>query len=314
MKPQTVVLKKNTKGFFSSSDILNKVAGKSKKILPVQRGIFMEQKKTLWIIAAVGAFLLVVLGAAGIMYSPAKNPSPTIASVSPVDKGLINTNTGWTTTTTNDQLPLELPQDITTKTNDLVVLADNATVYEADKKTSSNETTIDLNSLKNELSSESQAQNINITLTIPETQSEQKYEDKETKTSTKTVSKTSSSSYKTVEKTPEVKTQVKATSGKTTVTAKVVTKPANTESKKTQFWVQVAAYSNKKGAEGARSILDSNKIPADIFTFKDNKDKLFYRVRVGPYTTKSEAEYWRTRIIKIDEFSKAESYITTTTN
>ena len=139
----------------------------------------MEQKKTLWIIAAVGAFLLVVLGAAGIMYSPAKNPSPTIASVSPVDKGLINTNTGWTNTTTNDQLPLELPQDITTKTNDLVVLADNATVYEADKKTSSNETTIDLNSLKNELSSESQAQNINITLTIPETQSEQKYEDKE---------------------------------------------------------------------------------------------------------------------------------------
>ncbi len=271
----------------------------------------MEQKKTLWIIAAVGAFLLVVLGAAGIIYSPAKNPSPTIASVSPVDKGLINTNTGWTNTSTEAQDPLALPQDIQTKTNDLVVLADNATVYEVGKTPASNETTIDLNSLKSELLADSQAQNINITVTVPETQTETKYEYKETKTPVKAAT----SSPKNIEKTAEPKTStVKATSGKTTVTAKVVTKPAKTETKKTQFWVQVAAYSNKKGAEGARSVLDSNKIPADIFTFKDNKDKLFYRVRVGPYTTKSEAEYWRTRIIKIDEFSKAESYVTSTTN
>ena len=92
---------------------------------------------------------------------------------------------------------------------------------------------------------------------------------------------------------------------KTTVEAKNVV---------TQYWVQVAAYSNKKGAENARTILDENKINSDIFTYKDNKDKLFYRVRVGPYTTKSEAEYWRTRIVKIDDFAKANSYVTSTTN
>jgi hypothetical protein len=59
--------------------------------------------------------------------------------------------------------------------------------------------------------------------------------------------------------------------------------------------------------------LDENRIPADIFTYEDNKGKLFFRVRVGPYTTKSEAEYWRTRINKIDTFAKAESYVTSTT-
>ena len=86
------------------------------------------------------------------------------------------------------------------------------------------------------------------------------------------------------------------------------------EPKKTQYWVQVAAYSNKKGAEGARTILDENKIPSDIFTYRDNKDKLYYRVRVGPYTTKSEAEYWRTRIIKISDIDNAnDSYVTSTT-
>ena len=89
---------------------------------------------------------------------------------------------------------------------------------------------------------------------------------------------------------------------------KAVAKPAA----KTQFWVQVAAYSSKKTAENARAVLDANKITADIFTHKDAKGNLFYRVRVGPYTTKSEAEYWRSKIIKISEFSKAESYVTST--
>ena len=38
----------------------------------------MEQKKTLWIIAAAGVFLLVVLATAGIMYFPAKNQEQAI--------------------------------------------------------------------------------------------------------------------------------------------------------------------------------------------------------------------------------------------
>ena len=102
-----------------------------------------------------------------------------------------------------------------------------------------------------------------------------------------------------------------AASAKTNTSAKAASS-AKAPATKTQFWVQVAAYSSKKAAEGARSVLDENKITADIFTYKDSKDNLFYRVRVGPYTTKSEAEYWKSKIIKISEFSKAESYITST--
>jgi len=47
-----------------------------------------------------------------------------------------------------------------------------------------------------------------------------------------------------------------------------------------------------------------------VFTYKDSKGNLFYRVRVGPYTTKSEAEYWKNRIEAIDLFAKSGSYIT----
>ena len=71
---------------------------------------------------------------------------------------------------------------------------------------------------------------------------------------------------------------------------------------------------DKKNADEARELLDKNGIQCEVFTFTDSKGTLFYRVRVGPYTTKSEAEYWRTRIIKINDIDNAgDSYITSTT-
>jgi hypothetical protein len=98
---------------------------------------------------------------------------------------------------------------------------------------------------------------------------------------------------------------------KSTTTAKVTKTPA--KPKVVQYWVQVTSLKSKKSAENAREVLDENKITADIFTYKDKKDQLFYRVRVGPYTTKSEAEYWQSKIAKIDTFASSSSYITSTT-
>lgn len=279
----------------------------------------MEQKKTLWIIAAVGVFLLVVLGVPAILHYPSRNQIPAYASISPVEK--INSSSGWTKNAADVSAPVSLPsQDLASaKVNDLVVLADNATVYSQNTTTSSNgATTIDLNALKNELITEQQAaaqpQNINITVNLPETKT----------TETKTVItpyQETAATVKAAETKPveNVVKTVQKVETKTTKTAKTTAPAAETtakaEPKKTQFWVQVAAYSNKKGAEEARSVLDENKIPSDIFTYRDNKDKLYYRVRVGPYTTKSEAEYWRTKIVKIKEIDNAnDSYITSTTN
>lgn len=283
----------------------------------------MEQKKTLWIIAAVGVFLLVVLGVPAILHYPSRNQIPAYASISPVEK--ITPSSGWTKQAADVSAPSAVTaQDITAaKVNDLVVLADNATVYS--QNTSSNgATTIDLNALKNELINEqaaaAQPQNINITVNVPES--------KTTETKTVITPYTEPVTVKPAETTKTAaveapvttnvvktvqKTETKTT--KTTTAAKTTEKVEKAEPKKTQFWVQVAAYSNKKGAEGARSVLDENKIPSDIFTYRDNKDKLYYRVRVGPYTTKSEAEYWRTKIVKIKEIDNAgDSYITSTVN
>lgn len=273
----------------------------------------MENKKTLWIIAAVGAFLLVVLGAAVIMYSPNTKSSQTITRVSPSERQ----NDGWSNpgnlNPANVEHQLQFPnqpaQQEPLKANEVYVVADKANVYEVPSK--SNGTTIDLNSLKTlkESSAETPSQNINVTVTISDKNDS---------------SEVANRAPRDFEKAPPAKPRPEVAS-KPAKPAPVAVKKAESKPKASavksapqapaapsKYWVQVAAYSNKKGAETARSTLGTNQIQADIFTYKDNKDNLFYRVRVGPYTTKSEAEYWRQKIAKINDFASAKSYVTTT--
>ena len=315
----------------------------------------MEQKKTLWIIAAAGVFLLVVLATAGIMYSPAKNQEQAIRTTVSYSKNNENSNdTGWI----NNQ------ENSSTEKKDFIVFSENTTVYELagkNQKTNdfvnespksvsevqqpvSDSNTIDLNLLKNDLLAQNQPrepqQNINITVNVPANKSENSENKSVNQLQTpEQVSKADkkvlendyyvgASSVKKDSK-PAPQNQVQPQPVKVAKTEpakeKPVSKPvakstSNTaktvsttqENLVTQYWVQVASYSNKKGAESARSVLDSNKIPADVFTYVDNKENMFFRVRVGPYTTKSEAEYWRSKINNINEFAKAESYVTST--
>ena len=307
----------------------------------------MEQKRTLWIMAAVGVFLLVVLGAALILYSPTARSSQTIATVSPSNK---QTSNGWVslapaeneTTIPQTKMPAtevlseqtnEVPQqnvinseEKITRVAELTVYADKATIIsnnpnemnnvvaaapssvpeqETAEQTHhtviNNTTTIDINPVisekpvvtpKNELTKNVIAKNSNKVTEKPVVKQVAKKE------VSKPVSK------------PKKVTSTKATTS-TTATAKVTKTPA--KPKVVQYWVQVTSLKSKKSAENAREVLDENKITADIFTYKDKKDQLFYRVRVGPYTTKSEAEYWQSKIAKIDTFASSSSYITSTT-
>ena len=309
----------------------------------------MEQKRTLWIMAAVGVFLLVVLGAALILYSPTARSSQTIATVSPSNK---QTSNGWVslapaeneTTIPQTKMPAtevlseqtnEVPQqnvinseEKITRVAELTVYADKATIisnnpnemnnvvaavpsYVPEQETAeqtqthhtviNNTTTIDINPVISEKPAVTPKNEL--TKNTIETTSKKVAE----KPVVKQVAKKEVS--KPVSK-PKKVTSTKATTS-TTTTAKVTKTPA--KPKVVQYWVQVTSLKSKKSAENAREVLDENKITADIFTYKDKKDQLFYRVRVGPYTTKSEAEYWQSKIAKIDTFASSSSYITSTT-
>jgi cell division protein FtsN len=74
-------------------------------------------------------------------------------------------------------------------------------------------------------------------------------------------------------------------------TAQAVSLPKSTAG---QWWVQVGAYTSKKSADSARAALASSRVPGEVFTYTANantpNEKIYYRVRVGPYATQSEAE------------------------
>lgn len=275
----------------------------------------MDQKRTLWIAIAAGLFLLVVIGAALFLYAPAAKKETSVATL------------GAKTTYIAPATIPTVPADSFAQSNPGDSFADSTTAHAADGSITSTEnltviangttnviglgttntadasgtTTIDLNALK----------------TVPATVTPQNQvaQDAMDKTSAAYAQSAPVAPVETaVQKAPTTPAK-KQTAAKTTTTAKsnkttTAKKTTTTTKIADAFWVQAASYSTKKNADEARDTLEANKIPCDVFTYKDTKGKLFYRVRVGPYTTKSEAEYWKERIVAIDLFAKSGSYVT----
>jgi len=306
----------------------------------------MEQKGTLWIIAAVGIFLLAVLLPAIILFKPDTHKVQTTAPIAKPASG------GWITTGTsspagsaseNEAAKSNVPADKIDSENSAKPEAgetkntERSTTqvvygFDAPRNTQSapdGSTLIDLNALrsdnafpsdtvtpKNETSAKSM-ETTRQTARAPQTEQAQYSAAESRSAAVKTPEKKPSSEPKTASsKSAAAKTPAsKNTASPKTAQKNTAAKPkAKTSAGKTQYWVQTASFANKNGADAARSVLDENKIPADVFTYKDGKGKVFYRVRIGPYVTKSEAEYWRTRVAQINDFKSGESYITQTSS
>lgn len=300
----------------------------------------MEQKRTLWIVAAAGVFLLVVVGAALIIFAPQTSYTPESGFNAPVSAPVYsydNSNTvprspfeGTPSYPVTDTPAFDLNSNNTTQTaqetpaqpavpgeihtDNVTVYAGNTTFYGSSPVTYD----FDLNNLrapKEEPVPAVEPKNSMTSAQIAETAS--------SKTVAKTAPVTDDSYYAPA---PSRTTEtVKSAPAKTTAAPAKKSEPAKTtaakpaprkETKKAaapktpdRFWVQAASYTNKKSADDARSVLESNKIPSEVFTYTDAKGKVFYRVRVGPYTTSSEAEYWQKRVAMIDQFASTPSYV-----
>lgn len=300
----------------------------------------MEQKRILWITAAVGVFLLVVIGAALILYSPSQQYSQSKAS-QPVITSIQGQGNTWVSQGTQDaivntsdlatsanlaaqqspavaQIPAQIPvtaqnttsvannptsdvgvvKEVSTDINgkDVTVISGTTHVY-----TTGTTTTIDLNSLKSGGTAQITTVPAN-TSVAPVAQANVVEQ-----TASKAVVEKPSTTVAKVE--PEKK----ATTTTTTAASKATTSTASKTVSTKQYWVQAASFTSKKNAEEARAALTAAEITGEIFTYQDAKGALYYRVRVGPYTTTSEAEYWKARIVKLDMFSASQCYVTNTT-
>jgi DedD protein len=81
-------------------------------------------------------------------------------------------------------------------------------------------------------------------------------------------------------------------------------KPAPARSNN-DYWVQIGAFSAKVRAEGVKETLASRGITT-IIDDRDVDGKTLYRVRVGPYTSETEAGYWLALVKEIDGFGDSQ--------
>lgn len=298
----------------------------------------MEQKRTLWILAAVGVFLLVVLGAALILYSPSARINQTTVAAQKTS----NSSNGWISlappvqpvplepaqpaserqetdkimpadsenadSSIDNINPEEIEKNRITKVGDMTVIADNATVYNLNPVQGNTDSTYTPPVYKPAEDS--------TTISVWSERSEQPPVVPKSETAKKAVEKaedrkiaSQNESAVTVKKTASAKAAPEKNTVKPDVKSSAKTVPAPA---KKQYWVQVTSLTSRKSADEARAVLDENKISADVFTYEDGRKRLFYRVRVGPYTTKAEAEYWQAKIAKIEMFSSTSSYVTST--
>ena len=82
-------------------------------------------------------------------------------------------------------------------------------------------------------------------------------------------------------------------------------KPAPQTKIHNDFWVQTGAFSSIVKAEGVKETLASRGITS-IIENRDVDGKTLFRVRVGPYTSKNEADYWLSLIKTIKGFEDSQ--------
>ncbi len=238
----------------------------------------MEQKKVLWIVASLGIFLLVVFLGTLILYSPTKtNNTSTIATGNNL---WINPNIPVSTDKKEVEAS-EKKQDNIINSEEVIINTENTTVISPEGVV-----TIDLNK-KAETKKEENVNSVTPVETVRPV------------TAVKPLEQTVTSVNK-----KEVEVSSK------TETKPLVSKPVEKVVPKDEYWVQAASFTSKQNAEIAQQSLIKEKIPAEVFPYTSKKDLIYYRVRVGPYTTKSEAEYWNTLIKTFEIFENTESYVT----
>jgi len=91
-----------------------------------------------------------------------------------------------------------------------------------------------------------------------------------------------------------------------TATTQTQTKPASTQTKVyNDYWVQTGAFSTIARAETVKSTLSARGI-ISIIENREVDGKTVFRVRVGPYTSQNEANYWLSLIKSINGFEDSQ--------
>ena len=254
----------------------------------------MEQKRTIWIVLAAGIFLMVVIGAAVILYAPEARKDTTALvqkengtvwmspEVAQHKKDELMENSSVVAAPVEDVKAVEdtsvvssiaTPAEGTTQIENMTVIATgNTNVYSIG---ADGPATIDLNNVR-EVADEPavKAQNRAAEAAIRETNTVRRnveVSDVLVENSYKDVSKaTASSNVRKAERSSSANVSAPVKKAAPAAKKTEAKAPAKVERIPDRFWVQAASYSAKKNADEARSVLEQKKIQCEVFTFKGN--------------------------------------------
>ncbi|MDR3123391.1 MAG: SPOR domain-containing protein [Treponema sp.] len=85
---------------------------------------------------------------------------------------------------------------------------------------------------------------------------------------------------------------------------KAAASPAPSSRARDNYWVQTGSFSTIARAEAVKETLSAKGITS-LVENREVQGKTYFRVRVGPYTSKNEADYWLALIKSIQGFEES---------
>ena len=267
----------------------------------------MEQKKILWVILSVSLFVLIIFGIALFLYSPSRNSATAQAGGETVPY-----ETAGTSAAVDPDLWARDPDRVAGLDRNApaaagnIINLNNLNIISPDgqngqsngidvSELTAQAGTAEVSGLPKDLAAQI---GIDTTPEQPEVQSTPAKKEAAPQPQTAT---TVQAQLK-----PAVEKKVAQASVSIAPKAKASAKPAAPQVQ-TLYWVQTASLANRINAERARDKLAAQHMKVEIFT-KETSAGLTHRVRVGPFTNSTEANYWLNSIKKIEGFEK--SYVT----
>lgn len=267
----------------------------------------MEQKKILWVILSVSLFVLIIFGIALFLYSPSRNSATAQAGGEAVPY-----ETAGTSAAVDPDLWARDPDRVAGLDRNApaaagnIINLNNLNIISTDgqngqsngidvSELTAQAGTAEVSGLPKDLAAQI---GIDTTPEQPEVQS--------TPAKKEAAPQPQTAATVQAQLKPAVEKKVAQASVSIAPKAKASAKPAAPQVQ-TLYWVQTASLANRINAERARDKLAAQHMKVEIFT-KETSAGLTHRVRVGPFTNSTEANYWLNSIKKIEGFEK--SYVT----
>jgi DedD protein len=272
----------------------------------------MEKKKLLLVAVSVGVFLVIVISAAILIFTPrASEPGTAVSAARPIPVGVSGTVPSPDLRPPQIQGPAEAErlQPATVDAADMVRNTDaiqgiqsppKATAIQENHFYINGETPTDAYVTENTDGDASTRVVINVpkpsTAAVPDAPAESagRSAPRQTAPANRPAAAAPAKSS------PPAKAPAPAAVKSTA--AKPAAAPARTYD---DYWVQTGAFTAKVRAEGVKETLSSKGITS-IIENREVDGKTWYRVRVGPYTSENEANYWLALVKSIDGFADSQ--------